>query len=204
MGVVMATISLLFTATLISEGCGLVFYGLFYGRVREDSCFDIMIGISDLQLDHGDYLEYFRDNIPIKTQYQYAVYQGENAQVSDYLIENTTYYAYHDCDLVMAYSDYAALRRMLGYPQVTLDSGQYLLHCRTYLEKLLGKYTQSVPLGGQTLAPGGVHCEPLGQYGWDVIFRKPAYLRRFSKCTKFGRKNNYHCRYNSQPLDSDA
>lgn len=168
MGVVMATIALLFTATLISEGSGLTFHGLFYGRVREDSCFDIMISILDLQLDHEDYLEYLRDNIPVKSQYQYAVYQGENDQVSDYLMENTTYYAYHDCDLVMAYSDYAALRRMLGYPQVTLDSGQYLLHCRTYLEKLLGKYTQSIPLGGQTLMPGGVHCELLGQYGWDV------------------------------------
>ncbi|MDE7224408.1 MAG: FtsX-like permease family protein, partial [Acetatifactor sp.] len=168
MGVVMATIALLFTATLISEGCGLIFQGLFYGRARENSCFDIMIGISDLQLDHGDYLEYFNDNIPIKSQYQYEVYQGENTQVMDYLMENTTYYAYHDCDLVMAYSDYAFLRRMLGYPEVTLEAGQYLFHCRTYLDKLLEKYTQPVVLAGQTLMPEGVYCEPLGQYGWEV------------------------------------
>lgn len=37
MGTVMATIALLFTATLISEGCGLIFHGLFYGRARENS-----------------------------------------------------------------------------------------------------------------------------------------------------------------------
>lgn len=168
MGVVMATIALLFTATLVSEGCGLIFRGLFYGRARENSCFDIMIGISDLRQDYGDYLEYIHDNIPVESQYQYAVYRGESAQVRDYLMENTTYYAYHDCDLVMAYSDYASLRRMLGYPEITLEPGQYLIHCRTYLEDLLGKYTQPVPLNGQTLIPGGVHCEPLGQYGWDV------------------------------------
>lgn len=168
MGTVMATISLLFTATLISEGSGLIFQGLFYGRVRENSCFDIMIGIADLRQDHGDYLEYLQEYVPIKSQYQYEVYRGENAQVQAYLQDNTTYYTYHDRDLVMAYSDYASLRRMLGYPEVPLEDGQYLLHCRTYLEKLLTKYTYSVPLGGQTLSPGGVHSEPLGQYGWDV------------------------------------
>ena len=168
MGTVMATIALLFTATLISEGCGLMFHGLFYGRARENSCFDIMISISDLRQNHKDYLEYMRENIPIESQYQYAIYQGENAQVQNYLMENTTYYSYHDYDLVMSYSDYASLRKMLGYPEITLEPGQYLLHCRAYLEKLLGKYTQSVPLDGQTLTPGGIHCEPLGQYGWEV------------------------------------
>lgn len=168
MGTVMATIALLFTATLISEGCGLIFHGLFYGRARENSCFDIMIAISDLPQDHGDYLKYIRDNIPIESQLQYAVYQGENSQVRDYLMENTTFYAYHDCDLIMAYSDYVSLRRMLGYMEAPLEPGQYLIHCRAYLKNLLGKYTQQIPIDGQTLALGAVYCEPLGQYGWDV------------------------------------
>ena len=44
MGIVMATISLLFTAMLISEGMGLFFSGLFYGRAAEDSVFDLYIG----------------------------------------------------------------------------------------------------------------------------------------------------------------
>lgn len=168
MGTVMATIALLFTATLITEGCGLIFYGLFYGRAQANSCFDIMISITDLQRDYGDYLEYLHDNIPVESQLQYVVYQGENAQVQNYILENTTYYAYHDCDLVMAYSDYSALRRMLGYPEIALEPGQYLLHCRTYLKNLLGQYTRPLPVAGQTLTPGGVHCEPLGQYGWEV------------------------------------
>ncbi len=168
MGVVMATVALLFTATLISEGCGLIFHGLFYGRARENSCFDMMIGISDLRQNYGDYLEYIDGHIPVESQLQYAIYQGENDQVQNYLQENTVYYSYHPCDLVMAYSDYVSLRRMLGYPEVTLEPGQYLIHCRTYLENLLGKYAQEIPIDGKTLTPGGVHSEPLGQYGWDV------------------------------------
>lgn len=168
MGVVMATIALLFTATLISEGCGLIFHGLFYGRVRENSCFDIMIGISDLHQDHGDYIEYLHDNLSVVSELQYQVYQGENTHVRDYLTENTTYYEYHDYDILMAYSDYAALRKMLGYPEVTLQPGQYLMHCRTYLEKLLQRYDLPISVGGHTLTPAGVYCEPLEQYGWDV------------------------------------
>lgn len=168
MGVVMATIALLFTATLISEGCGLIFRGLFYGRARENTCFDIMIGLSGLSQDHGEYLAYIHDNIPVESELQYTVYQGENTQVRDYLLEHTTYYDYYQYDTVMSYSDYAALRRMLGYPEVTLEPGQYLIHCMTYLKDLLGKYTQPIPIDGLTLAPGGVHSELLGQYGWTA------------------------------------
>lgn len=168
MGIVMATIALLFTATLISEGFGLIMQGLFYGRARENSCFDIMIGISDLRQDHEDYLKYLHDNVPVEAERQYEVYQGENTQVRDWLLNNSVYYGYHEYDILMAYSDYAALREMLGYPEVTLEQGGYLIHCRTYLEDLLTKYTASISVGGQTLMPESVHCEPLGQYGWDV------------------------------------
>lgn len=168
MGVVMATISLLFVATLISEGCGLVFWGLFYGRARENTCFDIMIGISELSRDYEDYLAYIHDNIPVEAELQYPVYQGENTQLQDYLMEHTTYYTYYHCDTVMAYSDYAALRRMLGYPEVTLEPGQYLIHCMAYLDDLLGKYPQAVSIAGQTLEPGGARSELFGQYGWTA------------------------------------
>lgn len=168
MGVVMATIALLFTATLVSEGFGLILQGLFYGRARENSCFDIMIGISDLRQDQGDYIEYLHDNVSVEAERQYQVYRGDNAQVRDYLLKNTTYYAYHQYDILMAYSDYAALREMLGYSEVTLEQGQYLIHCRTYLEDLFNEYTQSISVGGQSLGAKSVHSEPLGQYGWEV------------------------------------
>lgn len=77
MGIVMATIALLFTATLISEGCGLIFHELFYGRAKANSCFDVMISITDPRQNHEDYLEYLRHNTSIESQYQYAVYQGK-------------------------------------------------------------------------------------------------------------------------------
>ena len=46
MGTLMAVISLIFTATLISEGSGMMFRGLFAGRAAESACFDLYIGVA--------------------------------------------------------------------------------------------------------------------------------------------------------------
>ena len=68
----------------------------------------------------------------------------------------------------MRAGDYAALRAMLGYPAVTLEPGQYLIHCMSYLDGLLTGYDRPITVAGQTLKPGGVrsgelHPVPLGR-----------------------------------------
>ena len=44
MGIMMATIALLFTAVLISQGTGLIFGAIFESRQTAETCFDIFIG----------------------------------------------------------------------------------------------------------------------------------------------------------------
>ena len=88
--------------------------------------------------------------------------------MTEYIEKNAKYYRYYDCDGLMRYSDYRALRAMLGYPEVTLAQGQYLIHCKYYLGDIMKAYTQSVTVSGNTLAPGGVYTEMLAQDGWDV------------------------------------
>ena len=55
MGVLMATISMIFTATLMAEGTGLVLRGLFMGRMSERACFDLYIGgqVVEVLVGHG-------------------------------------------------------------------------------------------------------------------------------------------------------
>jgi len=169
LGILMATISMIFTATLISEGTGLVFRGIFEGRAANYACFDLFIGISGKENDHTPYLEYIDEHIPVEADLQYAVYCGDGNQITSYLEADnrTRFIPYYPNDLVLRYSDYAALRTMLGYPEVSLEPGTYLLHCMTYLEPALREYAQSVTVNGTTLTPGGVYTEPLYQYGWD-------------------------------------
>jgi len=164
MGVLMATISMIFTATLISEGAGLVFRGLFAGRAAENACFDLYIGAAGDGPVSRDYFDFIQDNISVERELHYCVYQAEDSRVMDYVERmGEDYHRYFDRDPVLRYSDYAALRAIAGYPPVELTSGEYLIHCRAYLEKHLTGYTQPISLGGASLIPGGVHAEHLLQ-----------------------------------------
>ena len=164
MGVLMATISMIFTATLISEGTGLVFRGLFAGRAAENACFDLYIGAADDGPVSQDYFDYIQDNISAEQELHYCVCQAEDSRVMDYVEGmGEDYHRYFDRDPVLRYSDYAALRAIAGYPPVELKPGEYLIHCRAYLEKHLTGYTQPISLGGTNLIPGGVHTEHLLQ-----------------------------------------
>ncbi len=164
MGVLMATISMIFTATLISEGAGLVFRGLFAGRAAENACFDLYIGAAGDGPVSRDYFDFIQDNISVERELHYCVYQAEDSRVLDYVESmGEDYYRYFDRDPVLRYSDYAALRAIAGYPPVELKPGEYLIHCRAYLEKHLTGYTQPISLGGASLIPGGVHTEHLLQ-----------------------------------------
>ncbi|NBH80726.1 ABC transporter permease [Clostridiaceae bacterium] len=164
MGILMATISMIFTATLISEGAGLVFRGLFAGRAAENACFDLYIGAAGDGPVSQDYFDYIQDNISAEQELHYCVYQAEDSRVMDYVEGmGEDYHRYLDRDPVLRYSDYAALRAIAGYPPVELKPGEYLVHCRAYLEKHLSGYTQPISLGGDSLTPGGVHAEHLLQ-----------------------------------------
>lgn len=164
MGMVMAVISMIFTATLLTEGSGLVFNGIFRGRAAENACFDLYFGIEGEDQDPGPYLEYIDGNIPVEQSVLYQIYLSDSSQVQDYVSSRTVYYYYnYDRDPVLCWSDYAALRQIAGYPPVEMEPGRYLIHCMTYLEESLGDYHQPIVLGNVTLTPGNVYTEHLSQ-----------------------------------------
>lgn len=66
MGTLIAVISMIFTATLISEGAGMVFRGLFMGRAAENACFDLYIGTADDEPLSQDYLDYIQANLSVE------------------------------------------------------------------------------------------------------------------------------------------
>lgn len=107
MGIVMATVSLLFTATLIVEGSGMTFSAMFQSRMEKASAFDLYIGTkNEAHLDA--YQDQIRRSVPVTAVRRYAVYQGEDAQVTDYLVDHASYHKFSSRDMLMAFSDYAA------------------------------------------------------------------------------------------------
>ena len=55
MGIVMATIALLFTGVLIAQGTGFILSALFQNRAEQTSCFDLFISSADPNTDFYDY-----------------------------------------------------------------------------------------------------------------------------------------------------
>ena len=168
MGVLMATISMVLTATLISEGSGLVFRGLFLGRAADTACFDLYLGVGDGR-DPAVYLDYIEKHIPVERELAYQVYESGDTQIQDYVHSQITYYNYgYGQDPVLRWSDYAALRVIAGYPAVELEPDSYLVHCMTYVEGALKDYGEPLLLGDTVLKAGGMYTEHLSQSGGTV------------------------------------
>lgn len=168
MGIVMATISLLFTATLITEGSGMLFHALFQSRAEQTTCYDLFIGSSGRDAHQfDDYLAYIDANIPVQESLQYGIYEAENLQVTQYIDDHADYYRMFDYDTLMKASDYTALRAMLGYPEVSIEPGKYLIHCMDYLGNIMEQYTESIAVDMYTLEPGAVCTEIFTQSLWD-------------------------------------
>ncbi len=166
MGVLMAVLSIVFTATLISEGSSSVIYGIMKGRTAEAACFDLYIGIEGDEQDIGPYLAYIGKNIPVERERQYSVYLSGSRRIQEYL--GDMYYNYsYDSDPVLCWSDYAALRTLAGYPEVEPPRpGQALIHCMTYLKEPLRNYQGTLFVGQTALTPGDIYTEHLSQsYG---------------------------------------
>lgn len=170
MGIIMATVSLLFTATLLTEGAGMVFNGIFQGRLERDA-FDLLF-VSD-QESHTDLCrEKMAEQLPLTTSWQYSLYQGVDDSLIEYLEETAGYYRYdydHDYNgtVFMAYSDYAALRDMLGLPTAELAPDRYIIHCMPYLKEPLKQWNQTLSLNGKTLSPGRIYTEQFAQNLWN-------------------------------------
>ncbi len=173
MGVVMATIALLFTATLISEGTGMIFRAMFVNRTAPLACFDLIVSFvgSGADLPAADREETIDDmcsNIIIRDSREYNVYLGETDTVMRAIEENTPYYRMYSVDTLMRASDYASLREMLGYPPAEFSPDQYLIHCQPYVADALKGWDGSVTAGGHTLFPGGIYTEVFAQHYWNV------------------------------------
>lgn len=170
MGIVMATAALLFTATLLTEGAGMVFNGIFQGRLEKDA-FDLLF-VSD-QEDHvNQCLECMTEQLPLTSSWQYKLYQGDGDSLVEYLEKTGGYYPFsysHDYNgtVFMAYSDYAALRKMLGLSVAELEPDRYIIHCMPYLEEPLRQWDRPLSLNGKVLSQGTIYTEQFAQNNWN-------------------------------------
>lgn len=166
-GVTMATIALLFTATLIAEGTALLFTNQFQRNEKLYTSYDLFIGSKGTVLDLDDYEEYINEHISLRENYKYYIYLNDTDIITQYIgSSDVDYWRNYDKDPLMRASDYFALRKMLGWPEVHLNDG-YIIHCMDYLEDVMLKYNEPLNVDGSTLTLSGIYTEDFTQYLWD-------------------------------------
>ena len=168
MGVLMASLALLFLGTLAAEGMGMVFQGMFQSRTNKNNCFDLVLAAKDPKAESfRDSKAYIAEKFPLKEDREYEIYLLDTDKIMAYAEVQTMYYRYYGRDAVMKESDYRALRAMLGYEDVACKPGQYLIHCLPYMADALQGFSEELVFGDASLTPGGVHTEVFAQHLYD-------------------------------------
>lgn len=128
--------------------------------------------ITNQDQDHMSmYDSYIKQNFKQSRSVVYSIYQSDStvfASVSpSFTLYNVTLTQYSDYDLCMSYSDYAAIRTLLGYPPVQLEGDSYVIHCLPSCQKAFSTCAEQhlqLEIGGNSLAFSGIYTEPFDQY----------------------------------------
>lgn len=172
--IVMGVLSILFMLSVTFGGIGTAI-GLMVSKDIETSVFDLMILHEGDLYDFSRYEKALRPNFPLKS-HTYGIYTDKKADFipvrSQAILEagrpGVFTYAEFQYDTYLAYSDYVALRKLLGYETLLPDDpSSCYVHCVPALEKrfkkLLGQQKDSLQCEGFSFAAEGVFSEPFSQ-----------------------------------------
>lgn len=191
----MGTLTALFTLALLGASIALLFSEYENTVLKEKFPFDIQIYSSDAQDDFADDIEVIKNRTKPVDIYPYHIYTDSDNQVNAWMLSNlrtfgTMYrradgsadmkkiekflssedrWAYCTYDTYMGISDYNHLRSMLGYKEVTLGQGEYLVHIKKRLSKEIAGIEKGITIadesGKETLCFAGIYQEAFSQDG---------------------------------------
>lgn len=191
----MGTLTALFTLALLGASIALLFSEYENTVLKEKFPFDIQIYSSDAQDDFADDIEVIKNRTESEDIYPYHIYTDSDNQVNAWMLSNlrtfgTMYrradgsadmkkiekflssedrWAYCTYDTYMGISDYNHLRSMLGYKEVTLGQGEYLVHIKKRLSKEIAGIEKGITVedesGKETLYFAGIYREAFSQDG---------------------------------------
>jgi putative ABC transport system permease protein len=135
MSITLGTLGFLLTLTLTSVSVGMLFKGFFDEQVKSVLPFDITVSSPEASDDFSPYKNYIHENLTVEEEYIYPVYESGTKKIYDLISDTALGGSYFEDDTVMKFSDYQRLRKMLGYDEVVLKKGHFLLHCMSGVKK---------------------------------------------------------------------
>lgn len=214
----MGTLTALFTIALLGASIAMMFSDYENLMLEDKFPFDIQLYSPNTEDDFAEEIKIIKDHtIPLDI-YPYHIYTDESNQANAWMlshlpafgtmyqkkdgsadmekIENFLHseerWAYCMYDTYMGLSDYNHLRNMLGYRQVSLASGEYLVHMKSRLRKVAANIGDDLEIadasGKAYLTCAGIYDEPFsqdGHNGGDYILVVPDEV--------LGRMEPYYC-----------
>ena len=191
----MGTLTALFAVALLGASIAMMFSDYENLMLEDKVPFDIQLYSEDAEDDFAEEIEVIRENTEPLDIYPYRIYTDSHSQANAWMLSHlhafgTMYqredgsadmekieaflhskdrWAYCVYDTYMGLSDYNHLRSMLGYKQVSLKQGEYLVHIKSRLRSEVDKIGDDLKIGdasGKTyLTCAGIYDEAFSQDG---------------------------------------
>jgi len=196
MGKFLGGIATLFTLAIVVFALAIAF-SITPNKSVELEAFDFTILHMGEEYDFFEYSRYIEQNSAVEASKVYSLYTNyDNAfmdirnqtaamyldETDRYLQPETYIYKENRHDTYMKFSDYCALRDMLGYEQVNMSENEFIIHCMPYLAEGFEEYAKNINgISGYDLSFAGIYHEVFSQYrgygnGQEYIFIVPDYI----------------------------
>lgn len=167
MGFTMGTISVLFTLALLSGNYAI---GLsnYKAEITRQAPFDICLTDLDQDEDFTQVRQWLQEKEWVKKDLAYSIYRGEQAVLREVLERNQVLGGYFQYDTFMKVSDYNTLRTYLGLEEITLQQGEYAIHCVASVSRYYTEWVENTPdmtIVGENYTCQGVYTEDFSQNG---------------------------------------
>ncbi len=162
-GKTLGTLALLLTVTLFATQLGVMFKSYFDAQVAIVSGYDVAAG--SLGQDEEDFKflhDYVEEHYGISGEWSYVLYQAEDNGLYELCGQGGEFQVIP----VMRETDFQKLRSGLGYENVSLETGKYLLLApQNVKQRIREKVPPDLHISGQTLVYGDCLSDPFNLYG---------------------------------------
>ncbi len=164
----LGNLAVLITLTFLAVQTGMLMKGFLDELFISRAPFDVMCTSANEKEDFNKVIDYLEYHEGIREKYQYNIYDVGLADVGGFFKREVTE---SDWGTYMKYSDYAKLRKMLGYSEPVECREGYLLHGVGYVKEEVSKLDSTdMIINGKTYPLRAMYTEGFGLEGMNGVY----------------------------------
>ncbi len=168
MRVTLGNLAVLITLTFLAVQTGMLMKGFLDELFVSRAPFDVMCTSVNGAEDFHKIEDYLEGQEGIRETYQYHIYDAGSAAINGFFRREITE---SDWGTYMKYSDYAKLRKMLGYKEPVEGGEGYLLHCVGYVKNEVSQQDNTdMIINGKTYQLHAIYTEGFGLEGMNGVY----------------------------------